>query len=481
MGIQQTRPPRNIQLDFFRGIALMIIFVNHMPLNDWFFYTPSRFGFSDAAETFVFISGFAAALAYGPSFERAGLGLGTIRVLHRCGQIYAGHLASFFLLAAICVFGNQSMPAQDYIERLNIHYFFDYTPQALAGLFSLSYVPHFFDILPMYLAMMLWLPLVWLLSRLHIALAIAFPVLVYCGTWLFGWELVADPVTGQPWYFNPFAWQLMFFTGFALGAQWLPMPKTTSRLLGLCALLVVAAIPLSYQPGYSQVRLLDEARQHLEPWLDKSHLGILRWVYFLALACLMNRLFSWKPHWLQWALPRGIALLGRQALPMFIVCAGLSYLGGMALDWTGRDVGSTALVNLAGLGLLLMVAQAWAWLGTQPWKNAAGCLVPALARLGVGSHGIPAMLPALVLLSALPWLLMQNSARPSLESLARQSESLPTLQETAELSDAALQALSGEPSEWRALLWAHYTAAGCEWLDGAAVPPPPQESDQTAF
>jgi len=211
-------PARNPQLDFFRGFALMVIFVNHMPANPWFWYTPSRFGLSDAAEIFVFLSGFASAIAYGRCFERTGLWLGSVRIMHRCAQIYAAHLASFLLMTLICVAGNRWVPETDDIQRLNIGYFFDNTQQAVFDLFSLAYVPNYFDILPMYLVLILWVPMVWALSRLHNGLAMGFSVLIYGATWYYGWELTADPTTGRPWYFNPFNWQLMFFTGFGLGA-----------------------------------------------------------------------------------------------------------------------------------------------------------------------------------------------------------------------------------------------------------------------
>ena len=71
----QRTSGRNLLLDFFRGWALLIIFVNHIPFNTWSAYTPSRFGLSDAAEIFVFLSGFAAAIAFGRSFRVAGLGV----------------------------------------------------------------------------------------------------------------------------------------------------------------------------------------------------------------------------------------------------------------------------------------------------------------------------------------------------------------------------------------------------------------------
>lgn len=374
---KNTVQTRNVQLDFFRGIALMIIFINHIPFNELSFYTPSRFGLSDAAETFVYLSGFAAAIAYGRCFPRAGIGLGTARILHRCGQIYASHLALFFLLAAICVIGNVWMAGTDYIQRLYIQYFFDHTQEAVLGLFTLRYVPNFFDILPMYLVIMLWVPVVWALSRLHFTLALGFSVAVYSGMWLFGWELPADPVSERPWYFNPFAWQLMFFTGFAFGAGWLRVPHLSRGLVALCLSILLVAMPLGHEPTYAHVELLTALRLQLEPLLDKSHLGLLRWVHFLALAYLMNHLFKWKEHWLDMTLPRWITKMGQQSLGIFLFCMSLSYIGGMVLDWTGRDAFSIAWVNIAGLGLMLSAAQALAWLDSQPWKRAAGYGAPA--------------------------------------------------------------------------------------------------------
>jgi hypothetical protein len=414
-------PARNVQLDFFRGVALMIIFINHMPFNELFFYTPSRFGLSDAAEIFVYLSGFAAAIAYGRGFQRAGIGLGTVRILHRCGQIYISHLALFFLLAAICVIGNTLMGGTDYILRLYIQYFFDHTQEAVLGLFTLRYVPNFFDILPMYLVIMLWVPVVWALSRVHIALGLGFPVAVYLGMWLFGWELPADPVSERPWYFNPFAWQLMFFTGFAFGAGWLRLPGPSRGLTALCLAIVVVSIPLGHEPTYRNAEFIGALRAPLEPLLDKSHLGLLRWVHFLALAYLMNHLFKRKEHWLQMALPRGIIRMGQQSLPIFLFCMSLSYIGGMVLDWTGRDAFSIAWVNLAGLGLMLLAAQTLAWLDSKPWKQAANHGTPAgyLARIHLPVRsGMPrdwlrqaAVLPVLLSLTTSPFLLLQGDMK----------------------------------------------------------------------
>jgi hypothetical protein len=82
---------RDPWLDVFRGLAMFIIFIAHLPGNPWNAYIPARFGPSDATEMFVFCSGFASAIAFGGTFNRDGFGVGTLRVLHRCWQI-TGHI-----------------------------------------------------------------------------------------------------------------------------------------------------------------------------------------------------------------------------------------------------------------------------------------------------------------------------------------------------------------------------------------------------
>jgi hypothetical protein len=364
--------PRNLQLDFFRGLALIIIFINHMPSNPWFWYTPSRFGLSDAAEVFVFLSGYASAIAYGRCFQRVGLWLGSVRILHRCGQIYSAHLTSFLLLAMICVIGNRLIPETDDIQRLNIAYFFDNPHQAVFDLFTLKYIPNYFDILPLYLVLILWVPMMWGLARLHCMVALSTSVLIYYVALQFHWELTADPINGRAWYFNPFNWQLMFFTGFGFSANWLKRPVRHWGLIVICAAIILVSIPLGHENTYQNVAFWGELRSSLEPLLDKSHLGLLRWVHLLALAYLMNQLFKWQPQWLMIKASSLIIKMGQQSLPMFLCTMSLSYICGIALDWSGRDTTNAAIVNLSGLGLMLLLSKILAWLDSEPWKAPPG-------------------------------------------------------------------------------------------------------------
>lgn len=414
-------PARNLRLDFFRGIALMIIFINHMPQNELFFYTPSRFGLSDAAETFVFLSGFAAALAYGRGFEQSGLGLGALRIVLRCGRIYTAQLGLFVGLAAICVVGRR-LGADDYIQRLNFNYFFDQTQDALFDLVTLRYVPMYLDVLPMYLVVMLWIPLVWGLSRLRVALALALPVLIYGAAQVYGWDLPADPQSDRVWFFNPFAWQFMFFTGFAFGAGWLRPPRPSRAMIALAVSVLIVGVPLGHEPTFRHFGALLEWRLAHEYLVDKTHLGILRWGHFLALAFLMNHLMQRNEHWLRLALPRWVAIMGRQSLPMFLLGVCFSYIGGMALDGLGHDLLTSTGVSLAGLALLLMAARGLDWLDTKPWRVAVtvarltprkDAAMPGTAWVGERWRGAVLAGALVMLLSMSPWLLLLQERPPS--------------------------------------------------------------------
>ena len=126
---------RDLRLDFFRGLALLLIFIAHVPDNWLAEYRPGAFGFSDSADIFVFVSGYAAALVYGRAFRRAGFWPATARVIKRCGQLYIGHLGLFFTIAGLCVLGNRVLPTDvDYVRLLNLGYFFEESAGGPAGI-----------------------------------------------------------------------------------------------------------------------------------------------------------------------------------------------------------------------------------------------------------------------------------------------------------------------------------------------------------
>ena len=364
--------PRDLRLDFFRGLALLLIFIAHVPDNWFAQYRPGAFGFSDSADIFVFVSGSAAAFAYGSVFRRAGFLAGTARVVRRCAQLYGSHLGLFFAVATFCVVGNRRLNTGiDYIGFLNLRYFFDHTQEALVGLFSLTYVPNYFDILPMYMVALAILPPLMLLSRLRVIVAGLVSLSLYLAVPLFRLELPAEIAFDRPWYFNPFAWQFLFYTGFFLNAGWIKAPPARRWLSVLCVLFLVLSIPLSHYPTYSKVGWLDDLREYLEPFVSKTNLGILRWLHFLCLAYLAGALLKGREKVLESKLAAPLVKTGQQSLPVFLTGMWLSYISGMALDLLGRNVLSAALVNIAGVAGLILLAYLMAWFKSQPWKGQA--------------------------------------------------------------------------------------------------------------
>ncbi len=405
--VSRSASSRNLQLDFFRGLALMVIFVNHLPDNPWSYFMPSRLGPSDAAEAFVFLSGFVAAIAYGRSFNEAGIGLGTLQVLYRCAQIYVAHLLLFISITSLFLLMYFNGAGSDW-ELDNLRYFFDQTQNALLALVSLTYLPNFIDILPMYLVILLWVPMIWSLSRIHVFLALGFSLAVYICAWSLGWELTADPVSGRHWYFNPFCWQLVFFTGFAFSSGWLPIPRFNRNLFWACMLFVVFCLPLGTADCYG---LPGFTRLH-DQWpflVDKSHFGLIRYLHFLAMIYLIRTFMLKHQDWLNSWLAGKIITMGQQSLPVFMMGSVLSLLGGILLEASDGDIFDSACINLAGLGVMMLSAQFISWLDQKPWKirleKSSNALITHWPR-----HAL--MTVSLILITITPLLLLQQPAAP---------------------------------------------------------------------
>src|ERR1700719_4506398 len=83
---------RDLRLDLFRGIGLWMVFLDHIPHDVVAWLTLRNYGFSDAAEFFVFISGYLAGFIYGPIIGTGYLLAATKRLWTRAGQMYVAHI-----------------------------------------------------------------------------------------------------------------------------------------------------------------------------------------------------------------------------------------------------------------------------------------------------------------------------------------------------------------------------------------------------
>ncbi len=401
---------RDPRLDFFRGIAMFIILLAHTPGNLWTKWIPARWGFSDATEMFVFCSGMASAIAFGKLFQTKGLALGSARIAFRVWQVYWAHIGLFFVvLTCMLALPYLGFTLRDYVSQLNLPPFLDNIEGNMIGLMTLTYVPNYFDILPMYLAILAMIPFMMALSRLHPMAVLGASVLIWCTANVEMLELFSDTdVTplqlpaqlwfpeGQderPWFFNPFGWQLCFFTGFALMIGWLPRPPVNMTLIAIALAYVLFSFSFSsvgmraydWQPAWwaDTIRSWQwETYRDFGVLRSKTEFGLFRYLHMLALGYLGwvavgegGKYLRVGQAW-SWVVNNIIMKVGQQSLAVFVFSMLLARLLGVWLDETStldgddlvRNPWTNAFVNLVGFGLLVACAYTAAWFKSTPWK-----------------------------------------------------------------------------------------------------------------
>lgn len=206
--------------------------------------TQRNYGFSDAADLFVFISGYTASFIYGRMMLERGFVIAGTRLIRRAWQIYVAHIVLFVMYIAEVGFLAHRYGNPNLEHEFNIAGFMANPAEPLYQGLILAFKPVNMDVLPLYiLLMVVFPPVLWAMLRLpNLALTASF--LLYVAARHFDWNLAAFP-TGV-WYFNPFCWQFLFVFGgwFALGGSIEARPLIRSRaLLWLgCAYLLFAFV-----------------------------------------------------------------------------------------------------------------------------------------------------------------------------------------------------------------------------------------------
>ncbi len=265
--------------------------------------------------------------------------------------------------------GNALTPGYDYVQKLNITYLFEQTQAALPAMVTLTYLPNGIDILPMYLMLLAWTPAFWALSRVSRPLAALASIALYVATYLVNMDLSAQPDTDRAWFFNPFAWQLIFFGGYVIGAGWINIRLGIQRRMLASLAIVLLAVPFAHEQGLRPRDWMMSLHGWVEPLYEKTRLGPLRILHFAALAYLVATLLERHGAWLRKPAAECIRVLGRNSLAIFSLGLLLARLCGMVLDHTGHSLLPLLGVNLGGLALLIGIGQLLAWVHGKPWQQ----------------------------------------------------------------------------------------------------------------
>ena len=360
----EPSPTRDLRLDFFRGLSLIFIFVDHVPETILTYFTLQAVVFFDAAEVFIFISGFTAALVYGRRLATKGALYATAQVLRRAFQLYVAHIFLMFLFIAEVSYSATAFKNPMYNEEMRVADFLDEPHVAVIKALLLEFQPTFLDILPLYIVMLLIFPVVLLGMRCHWLVVLVPSALLYLAVQVFDISVPAYP-EGHLWFFNPLAWQFLFVAGAVLGHSAI-QGADLGRLTRLAYpfAIVVFALALAVRLSWTFNGLWDAVPALFlkELWpVDKNNLSPLRLVPFFALVVLIAVHVPRGARFLASRAARPLVLCGQQSLEIFCLGILLSALGHFVLAEYNSAAAMQLLVNAVGITVMFATAKMIDW------------------------------------------------------------------------------------------------------------------------
>ncbi len=368
---------RDERLDMFRGLALVMIFINHVPGNVYEQFTNRNFGFSDAAEAFVFMSGMAAGLAYSGAFRNGSpLWLAVARPWARARQLYFVHLAITAMALGIFAEAAHFFGLYELLTKNNLGPLFSNPLAAMIGLPLLTHQLGYLNILPLYLTLLLLTPLFIMVGLRKPMWLLAGSILLWAVAGQFRLNFPNYPNSGG-WFFNPLSWQLLFVLGLLSGMAMKRgerfVPANPWLFLASAAFLVLVLlwvkIPALGAAGREGLGFLSRiGLPFYITWFDKSFLALPRLLHALALFYVIASLpIMQRVAASRWAAP--LRLMGRQGLAVFATGTVLSLLLQAVKAAVPPHPISDGL--MLGAGLVVLVALAFVLTRTAEMRRAA--------------------------------------------------------------------------------------------------------------
>jgi hypothetical protein len=344
-----TNASRIGSIDFWRGAVLVAILVDHIPGNVLEFLTPRNFGLSDSSEAFVFLSGLSVGMVYVPRARKHGLSAVARGCLKRALKLYGVHIALTLAALAIFAAAYQMSGLETLIEAHGRSYVFSTPASGLAGLALLSHQLGYFNILPLYVVLMLWSPLALALTLRSPRLSLLVSFCLYAAARALGLHLPNWPEPGG-WFFNPLTWQLVFTAGLFSAVVWRDAPpRPSAGLIAVSVATIVAAAMVATSAGGVSPGFREAATAHLD--IPKQDLGLARLAHFFALAYLaavtpsLARLVAGP-------FGRSVQSLGRNSLAVF-ACGSLLSAGGQAMLAVASPLASAEVEQMLGIAYTL--------------------------------------------------------------------------------------------------------------------------------
>lgn len=345
-------PKRDTRLDVLRGLALITIFVNHVPGQIFEYLTTKNFGFSDAAEAFVLISGIAVGLAYGTRFLPGSRVQMATKAIKRAFTLYLAHMITTFITLALFICGAWLFHRPGLLVEINILAILTNIQAGIPALLLLGHQVGYNNILPMYAGLMVMVPIILFLNARSPLLALA----VSATVWLLAGIYEIAPhnmlIEGY-WFLNPLSWQFLF----TIGIVSILHVKRGGTIPKHPALIALAAAYVALSFVWVTAHLWDLGNFLASLGLptvitgfDKTFLSLPRLLHVLALTYLvisipaLSRMFR-RPA------DHPLTILGRHSLNIFVAGTILAMIGQVLLYITNKDQVIGPLFVVAGIAI----------------------------------------------------------------------------------------------------------------------------------
>jgi hypothetical protein len=350
--------PRDLRLDLYRGLALWLIFLGHVPGTIFNRIAPWNYGFSDPAEVFIFVSGYANAYVYGRVMEQRGFLVAGAQIMRHVFKTYVAQVFLFVMLIGEVYWLSQGSHGFD--DAANIRILHERPDESILAVMQLRFMPVNMDVLPLYIVVLGASPVILWLLRKAPALAFAVAGAVYAAANLLGLNFPSFP-RGH-WYFNPLAWQLLFVIGAWCGlgaASWVWAMVRSPLVLTVAAFYALSVFAIFI--GWDRLGLAAVVPDWMVHAFGKTNLGVLRLVHFLALAMVVEWLIPSNWPRLTSRFARPLILCGQHSLEVFCLGVTLAFAGEVAVVGEPGNFAARLLVSVAGIAVMAGAGALLSW------------------------------------------------------------------------------------------------------------------------
>jgi len=362
---------RLLEVDFFRGAAILVIFWNHLLLlvqtAGFLVRSPFRihYGFSDSAAVFVFLSGLVSGIVYDKVLESNGFLQAQLKALRRAGQIYGGQLITLGVLVACASLWSDRGSLDPLRRQLE-----DFRAHPIAeglGLISLQSCLDYVDILPFYIVILTLVPIVLLGFRKHPALTLLVSSTIYLGVQVF--RILKLNLWMFDWFVNPFAWQFLFVLGLYVGYRRRNGPFALPRYRPLVALAAVIAVvsfvkipwmQSTLSPALASMGIVSLAALPI-PWIQKDFLEPVYLLHFISLAYLAWLAAPKIRKIVYTSFARPLVITGQHSLFLYCLATILDYVLTHFIVGIGGRPWVFLVAGLLGCSFIVGTAMAFWW------------------------------------------------------------------------------------------------------------------------